>query len=218
MSLSAEKFNQGMNSQQYLDQVKVNKEAITAVFKAAEVPPEDKAFFDGLDEPLKLAVFTAAWCGDALSTTPVIMRLGDASDKLEMRIFDRDEELELTNSFLPPHRAGTVPVFVVLDSQMQEIGRFVETAKELVPSLDHMEEAVAKETMQPGEIGQPMNEISEASRNAFRGKRTAYRVDHASEWGKVITNAFTKVVKEGLALPPSQRPAKGGTEWPPPEN
>ena len=217
MSLSVDKFNQGMTSQQYLDQIKVNKEATNAVFKAADSSAEDKAFFDGLAQPLRLAVFTAAWCGDALSTAPVIMRLGDATEKLEMRIFDRDEELELTNSYLPAHRAGTVPVFVVFDSQMQEVGRFIETAKELVPVLDKMEEEVAQATMDPTEVGKPMNEISEASRNAFRGKRTAYRVDHAREWGEVITHAFTSVVKKGLSLPPDQRPAEGGTEWPPPQ-
>ena len=215
MALTLEKFNQGMTPQQYLDQVKVNKQAIEQIYASMQTPPEDKAFFDGLDQPLRLAIFTAAWCGDAISTAPAIMRLAEDTKGLEMSIFDRDQELELTNSFLPEHRAGTVPVFVVFDSEMREIGRFIETAKELIPTLDKMEEDVAKDTLAPSEVGKSMSDISESSRNAFRGKRTAYRVDHAREWGQVITHAFTSVVKEGLAMSPDQRPAEGGTEWPP---
>ena len=215
MSLTQEKFNQGMSPQEYLSQVKVNKQAIEQIYSSVETPAEATAFFDGLDEPLQLAIFTAAWCGDAISTSPTIMRLAESTDNLKMSIFDRDVELDLTNSFLPEHRAGTVPVFVVFDSQMREVGRFIETAKELVPTLDTMEDEVKRETLQAAEMDKPMNEISETSRNAFRGRRTAYRVDHAREWGNVIANAFTSVVRDGLSLPADQRPAEGGTEWPP---
>ena len=215
MSLTQDKFNQGMTSQEYLDQVKVNKQAIEQIYANVETPAEATSFFDGLNEPLQLAIFTAAWCGDAISTTPTIMRLAENTSNLKMAIFDRDQELDLTNSFLPEHRAGTVPVFIVFDSQMRMIGRFIETAKELVPTLDKMEDAVKRETLEAAEIDKPMSEISETSRTAFRGRRTAYRVDHAKEWGNIIANSFTSVVRNGLALPEEQRPAEGGTEWPP---
>lgn len=215
MSLSQEKFNEGMSSQEYIDQVKVNKQAIEQIYETVETPAEATAFFDGLDEPLQLAIFTAAWCGDAISTSPTIMRLAESTGNLNMSIFDRDVELELTNSFLPEHRAGTVPVFVVFDKDMREVGRFIETAKELVPTLDNMEDEVKRETLAASEMDKPMSEISENSRNAFRGRRTAYRVDHAKEWGNIIANAFTNVVRDGLSLPQEQRPAEGGTEWPP---
>ena len=215
MSLSQEKFNEGMTSQQYLEQVKVNKQAIEQIYASVDTPAEVKAFFDGLDEPLQLAIFTAAWCGDAISTSPTIMRLAESTENLRMSIFDRDVELDLTNSYLPEHRAGTVPVFVVFDKNMREVGRFVETAKELVPTLDKMEDEVKRETLAATELDKPMSEISENSRNAFRGRRTAYRVDHAKEWGNIIATAFASVVREGLALPEDKRPAEGGTEWPP---
>ena len=215
MSLSQEKFNEGMSPKQYLDQVKVNKQAIEQIYSTVETPTEATEFFDGLEEPLQLAIFTAAWCGDAISTAPTIMRLAENTKNLKMSIFDRDQELDLTNSFLPEHRAGTVPVFVVFDSEMREVSRFIETAKELIPTLDKMEDAVKQETLQATEMDKPMSEISETSRNAFRGRRTAYRVDHAKEWGNIISNAFASVVRNGLALPADQRPAEGGTEWPP---
>ena len=206
MKLTAEKFNEGMTVQQYMDQIKVNKQPILEIFGSVETPAEDRAFFDGLPEPLRLAVFTADWCGDAVSTSPAIFRLAEDTDGLDIRVFNRDEELELTNSFLPEHRHGTVPVFAVFDSQMHEVGRFIETARELVPVLDDMEKELAS-------LAETTSDEA-ANRAAVRGSRMAYRVSHAREWGHTIMREFAKVVKDGLALPLDQRPAEGGTEWP----
>ena len=125
-----------------------------------------------------------------------------------MLVFNRDEEVDLTNTFLPEHRANTVPVFVVFDGNMGEIARFIETAKALVPSIDAMDEVIAQETANEGDN----------ARNVARGKRTAHRVAHAREWGEVILNEFKQVVSDGLALAPQDRPSEGGTEWPPPQD
>ena len=139
MALTEAKFSQGMTTQQYIEYIKVNKQPFVDIYNGVEVPADTLAFFDGLAEPLRLAVFTSDWCGDALSTTPTILRLADSTDKLELTVFSRDDEVEITNSFLPEHRAGTTPVFITFDSSMQEVSRFVETARSLVPhgSAEH---------------------------------------------------------------------------------
>ncbi len=206
MSLSQEKFNQGMSTQEYIDQIKVNKQPFVDIYHAVEVPAETRSLFDGLAQPMRLAVFTADWCGDAVSTTPAVLRLAESTDKISVKVFNRDDELELTNSFLPENRAGTVPVFILLDSAMNEVARFIETAGELVPTLDAMDEAIAKEIAE---------ETEENRRTLGRGKRTAFRVAHAKEWGNVILQSFRRVVADGLAMPAGSRPAVGGTKWPP---
>jgi thiol-disulfide isomerase/thioredoxin len=206
MALTEDKFNQGMTPQEYIDQIKVNKQTILDIYNTIKIPDTAKAQFDGRSEPLRLAVFTADWCGDAVSTTPVIMRLAESTPGLAIQIFNRDDELELTNSFLPENRAGTVPVFIVMDESMNEIARFIETAGELVPALDAMDEAIAQEIA---------GESEENKRAAGRGKRMGFRVAHAQEWGEVILDSFGRTVAEGLQSSASERPAVGGTKWPP---
>lgn len=209
MPLTAAKFAQGMTTQEYIDGcIKVNKQPFIDIYDGVAVPADTLAWFDVLPEPLNLAVFTSDWCGDALSTTPAILRLADRADNLRLQVFNRDDELELTNSFLPENRAGTVPVFVALDGNMGEVARFIETARSLVPQIDAMDEAIAQEI---AAAGTPESE----ARAAGRGKRTAYRVGKAREWGEVILREFQQVVADGLARPPAQRPAEGGTQWPP---
>ena len=206
MTLTEAKFRRGMTVHDYIDQIKVNKEAFLDIYQAVEPPSQSTAFLGRLEETLRLAVFTADWCGDAMSTTPAILRLVEAADNIELSVFNRDEELELTDSFLPEDRAGTVPVFVVFDTSQQEIARFIETAAELVPAIDAMDDQIS---------GEAAAESTENPRALVRGRRTAFRVARAREWGNVILEAFVRVLEQGLAMPPGDRPAVGGTKWPP---
>ena len=204
--LTQEKFDQGMTTQQYIDQIKVNKDPFVAIYETLQVPAESLSLFNGLSEPLKLAVFTADWCGDAVSTTPVILKLADSTPNLSVQVFNRDDELELSNSLLPEHRAGTVPIFVVMDQDMNQVVRFIETANSLVPDIDAMDAAIDQETAGMDEAEQ---------RQAKRGRRTSFRVERAQAWGEVILKEFGGLVAEALAGSPQDRPLEGGTKWPP---
>ena len=204
--LTQEKFNRGMTTQQYIDQIKVNKEPFVSIYEAVKVPDGLQSMFDGLSEPLKLAVFTADWCGDAMSTTPVILRLADSTPNISLQVFNRDDELELSNSLLPEHRAGTVPIFVVMDQEMNQVVRFIETANTLVPQIDAMDTAIDQETAGMSEAEQ---------RQAKRGRRTSFRVEHAQAWGEVILEEFSGLVTDALARSPQELPLEGGTKWPP---
>ena len=204
--LTHEKFSQGMTTQQYIDQIKVNKDPFVSIYETVQVPSESLSLFNGLSEPIKLAVFTADWCGDAMSTTPVILKLADSIPNIALQVFNRDDELELSNSLLPEHRAGTVPIFVVMDQEMNQKVRFIETANNLVPSIDAMDEAIDQENA-------GMDEAE--ARRAKRGRRNAYRVEHAQEWGEVILEEFGELVADALSGSKPDLPLEGGTKWPP---
>ena len=202
--LDKAKFNQGMTTLQYIDQIKVNKDPFVKIYETVKIPDDSLNMFNGLSEPLNLAVFTADWCGDAMSTTPVILKLADSTPNIFLQVFNRDDELELSNSLIPEHRAGTVPIFVVMDKDMQQMVRFIETANTLVPEINAMDAAIDQEVAGMDE--------SEA-RRVKRGRRTSYRVERAQAWGEVILKEFGGLVSG--ALDGGNLPFEGGTKWPP---
>ena len=204
--LDQDRFEKGMTTQQYIDQIKVNKDPFVAIYDAVQIPADSLSLFNGLSEPLKLAVFTADWCGDAMSTTPVILKLADSTPNISLQVFNRDDELELSNSLLPEHRAGTVPIFVLMDQEMHQMVRFIETANTLVPYIDAMDAAIDEETAGLDEAEQ---------RRVKRGRRTSYRVEHAQAWGEVILKEFGGLVSDALASDHGDLPLEGGTKWPP---
>ena len=202
--LDKAKFNQGMTTLQYIDQIKVNKDPFVKIYETVKVPDDSLNMFNGLSEPLNLAVFTADWCGDAMSTTPVILKLADSTPNIFLQVFNRDDELELSNSLIPEHRAGTVPIFVVMDKDMQQMVRFIETANTLVPEINAMDAAIDQEVA-------GMDEAE--ARRVKRGRRTSYRVERAQAWGEVILKEFGGLVSG--ALDGGNLPFEGGTKWPP---
>ena len=206
MPTSKEQFQSGMTTQEYMDQIKVNKDPFVEIYNSVSIPSDAADWVSGLGNPINLAVFTADWCGDAVSTTPVILRLADSSANVKLQVFNRDDDVPLADTFLPEHRAGTVPIFVVLDDDMNEVARFIETANGLVPQIDAMDDAINRDTEGLDEAAQ---------RQARRGRRMAHRVGHAQDWGEVILKEFRDVVNAGLQASASDRPAVGGTKWPP---
>ena len=206
MPISRERFQSGMTTREYMDQIKVNKDPFVEIYNGVNLPAEAAGWVNGLDNAINLAVFTADWCGDAVSTTPVILKLADSSDKVNLQVFNRDDDVPLADTFLPEHRAGTVPIFVVLDDDMNEVARFIETANGLVPQIDAMDDAINRETEGLDEAAQ---------RQARRGRRMAHRVGHAQDWAEVILQEFRDVVDTGLQASAAERPTVGGTKWPP---
>ena len=206
MPISRDRFESGMNTEEYIDRIKVNKDPFVEIYNSLQVPEETIKWVDGLSNPVNLAVFTADWCGDAVSTTPVVLKLADSSDNVNLQVFSRDDDVPLADTFLPEHRAGTVPIFVVLDDDMNEVARFIETANGLVPQIDAMDEAINHDTEGLDEAAQ---------RQARRGRRMAHRVAHTQDWAEVILKEFRDVVDTGLGMPATDRPAVGGTKWPP---
>ena len=70
-----------------------------------------------------LLVIAEEWCGDASNTVPIIARLVDAVPGLELRIIPRDAYPDVMNRYLT-NGARSIPVVIVLDESLQEVGHW----------------------------------------------------------------------------------------------
>ena len=215
MTMTHEQYLQGMTAEEHLAHMKINRERFSQVLAGVEIPSKELEFFAGLASPLRVAVFTEDWCGDHVSTTPVLYRLADAAGSLEVRVFMRDQNLELANAFLPENRWGTVPVFVFFDPRdMRQVSRFIETSQKLVPAIDGMDETIRISHPEVPDIDSDVNEMSQDTRELLRKERGEFRIKRAAEWGRIISQDFREVVAAGLSRRPEEGPAESGTKWP----
>ena len=97
MSFSKERFESGMSTQEYIDQIKVNKDPFVEIYNGVSIPSDAAEWVNGFGNPINLAVFTADWCGDAVSTTPVILRLADSTANVNLQVCST-----ATTTFLSP--------------------------------------------------------------------------------------------------------------------
>ena len=59
-------------------------------------------------------IISEGWCGDAAQLLPIFNKMDEVSDKIEMKIVFRDENVELMNLFLT-YGAKAIPKLIILD-------------------------------------------------------------------------------------------------------
>ena len=65
-------------------------------------------------------VLTESWCGDAAQSLPIINKLAEHTDKIYLRIVQRDEHLDLMNAFLTDG-SQSIPKLITIDSATTEL-------------------------------------------------------------------------------------------------
>ena len=104
-----------------LASVQKNADLWAAVSRRAVVPQEFVDRVDNVGGQWHLLVLSADWCGDAVNTVPAIARLAAQSSCADLRILDRDANLDLMDA----HLTGTsrsIPVVIALDADYVERG------------------------------------------------------------------------------------------------
>ncbi len=107
--------------ERFLEGARSNVDLWHALYRRARVPPEIVARAAALRTPWHLLVLSEDWCGDAVNTVPVVARLAELADNLQLRILARDENPDLMDS----HLTGTsrsIPVIMALDGDFVERG------------------------------------------------------------------------------------------------
>lgn len=83
--------------------------------KKIQLSELETAIFNGLKMKQTWLVITESWCGDAAQTLPVLNKIAEASENIELRIILRDEHPELMDNFLT-NGTRSIPKLIILDS------------------------------------------------------------------------------------------------------
>jgi Thioredoxin len=108
---------------QFVEEAEKNRQLWEGVYRTATTPlwALEAACARGLG--IRLLVIAEDWCGDASSTVPVIAKLGDEADCLEMRLIKRDEHPEVMDRYLT-NGTRSIPIVIAMDSDFNELGHW----------------------------------------------------------------------------------------------
>jgi thioredoxin family protein len=186
MAITRERFEQGMTIEQYQAQMTVNQEAFAENIAQAALRPEDVAFFEGLPEPVNTLVITEDWCGDALANVPVLAKVAGETCKLGLRLFLRDQNLDLADQYLKEGKYRSVPVFVFFDQEMRELGHFIERPAR---ATAEMAEATAKLVAAHPDIpnlGGSFDSMSDAAKKLRYQMLRELRQQRGAAWSEML--------------------------------
>lgn len=97
-----------------LNYSQLNERRMNRLDKTIRLSEETIAKAKDVKEPVTWLVLTEGWCGDAAQTLPVINKIADESDKIDLKIVLRDENEELMNEFLT-NGGKSIPKLVALN-------------------------------------------------------------------------------------------------------
>src|SRR5947207_105325 len=126
MAVTRERFESGMSYDEYRASITRNQERFDANYQRLSIDSADLEAFKRLPRPLNVLVIGEDWCGDVVANMPIIARLAKESGKLNLRVFARDQHLDLMDQYLQRGKYRSIPVFVFFDDDFKEIGRFQE--------------------------------------------------------------------------------------------
>lgn len=127
MAIEQARFESGMTYDQYKSQMTRNRERLEQNERQLVLEPTDLETLKSLPKPVNVLVLGEDWCGDVIANLPVLGRLAAASDgKLNVRIFLRDQNLDIMDQYLNQGKFRSIPVFVFFDEKMTELGHFIE--------------------------------------------------------------------------------------------
>ena len=98
-----------------LNEVRMNR-----LDKTMVVPEENIKRLQEIDSEMIWLVISEGWCGDAAQILPIINKMAEQSEKIDLKIVFRDENEELMNLFLT-NGTKSIPKLIVLDKNSLEV-------------------------------------------------------------------------------------------------
>lgn len=176
MGVTAERFNQGMTYEEYKAQMTRNKERFEETEASVQLQESDVAAVAGLSEPRNVLVLAEDWCGDVISGLPALGKLAEASNgKLNVRVFLRDQNLDIMDQYLKNGEFRSIPVFVTFDQNFNELGNMKERPDSVTELMQKGTAEIHANNPQYGPVGTAPDQIPEEIRPAYMAERNALR-------------------------------------------
>ena len=118
-------FNEGKttnddNRASMLHYTKLNMQRMNKWDKIAKLSEASIDQMQSIANPETWIVLTEGWCGDAAHALPILHKLSEASDKVEVKYILRDEHPELMDQFLT-NGGRSIPKVIRLDANTNEV-------------------------------------------------------------------------------------------------
>ena len=126
MTLDRARWDKGITYDAFKAAMTRNQERFAENEGRATLDPETVRTFKSLPKPLRVLVLAEDWCGDVVANLPILGRLAKEVPTLDVRIFYRDQNLDLMERWLNQGRFQSIPVFVFFDQDFRELGHWIE--------------------------------------------------------------------------------------------
>jgi len=125
--LDEKRFNSALTWKDYMAQMGDTRAKTEQNYANSKLTDEERKFFSGISGVKYVMMLAENWCGDVHRNSPLIAHIVEAMPGAELRVFLRDQNADLRDTFLN-NGYQSIPVVVFFDKDWNEIGRWLERA------------------------------------------------------------------------------------------
>lgn len=210
MTVTQERFEQGLTYQAYKAQMSTNQERFAVTEETVALNPDDVAYFVNLPHAFNVVVLAEDWCGDVIANLPVLGRLAQASGKLNLRIFLRDQNLDIMDQYLKEGQFRAIPTLVFFDHEFNELGHWIERPVQMSERLAQARrDAFANDPLlAPFAPNTPFSQLPEAARDRLRAVLDQFRKEHRAFSDQEVVREIRAILEHGkLQVRESREPS-----------
>lgn len=186
MAISRAVFESGMTIDQFKAQMRQNRENLENSEAEVVIPPAERAFFAGQPAPLNVLTLAEDWCPDVVAGLAVVGKLAQETGKLNVRILLRDEHLDIADQYLKEGKYRSVPVFVLFDQDMRQLGYFIERPARATREMREAREQYIAAHPENPELALPTDQQSEETRTLLMRVGRDLRAERANTFARYL--------------------------------
>jgi hypothetical protein len=198
-AVTRERFAQGMTYDEFKAQMTRNQERFAANERNLVLDPADVDVFKRLPRPLNVLVLAEDWCGDVIDNLPILGRLAAESEKLNLRIFLRDQHPDLMDNYLNRGEFRSIPVFGFFDDDFHEIGKFIERPESVTKRRAGQRRDLSAQHPELGDPTTPVGQLPEAARVRLMELLADVRAQAKPLDNQEVVGALRDIVKGAAA-------------------
>jgi hypothetical protein len=145
--VTPERLAQGIDYKQWMEQIDRNQDKFEENYAGIQPNGEEvaaiKALMSKASGPATCLALGEAWCPDVFRGLPVIAKLCEETG-LELKIFFRDQNLDIMNEFLYKGEFQSIPTLIFYTKDHNQLGVWHERAQKARDERGLMEEITSK--------------------------------------------------------------------------
>lgn len=194
MPITRERFEQGLTADSFVESMTLNREQFEANIEAASglISDEDRAVFQR--QPISIAAIAEDWCPDVIQFLPPVIALARQVPDVSLRVFLRDQNLDIMDQYLKDGVFRSIPVFVFYDDQWNELGHYIERPEQVTQEMARETRRFAGEHPELEGATRSYQNMPEETRKHVLQNSNRYRWEHMLEWDRVFLNEVRAVV------------------------
>lgn len=195
MGVTRERFGQGMTYSEFKDVMTMNREQFEANERGLQLSAEELKPFVDLPNPVDVLVIAGDWCADVIANFPLLGRIAADTGQLNLRVFDRDQNMDIMNQYLNQGLYQSIPVFVFYDEDFNELGVWIERPAAVTELREQRRRELHAQNPEFGAPEASPNEIADETRQRLRQAIGQMRNDTKAFADHEVVRELGEIVK-----------------------